>query len=926
VTPPFVGREVELATLQADVTSALRGRGRVAILEGEAGIGKTRLVEEALRRRKLVVHQAAAEELTGRRPFGVVADALGIDFRAARIGRLLLSAVGTGDAVAGDLEFRVTEALLAHVEDLCVEGEVALVLEDLHWADPSTLVFLHRLSRRVAELPLLVLGTRRPLPEVPALDRLVAQLAERGARRLTLPPLAVDEVEAIAELVLGGPPGPRLLAHLAGASGNPLFVTELLDAAGRSGDLVSHPEGSVDLGAEARPSPLSVVVLHRLSLLPADTLETLRLAAVLGTSFSVGDLCRVMGLSATEAARRLRPAQVGGVLAESGERFRFRHEVIRDALYHDSPEPLRRDLHLQVARTLAGSAPPEQVAEQLLRAASPANPEVADDLRSVAAELAGRAPGLAADALARAVEVTPTPAEREDLLAERAQALWRSGRLEEAERTCRALLARRADPWVRLWLIQVLIAQDRLEEASPVIRKGLAVEQQPAVVQARLLAWAAWARLQGGEGLAEVDAQAEQAVRAASEAGDRFARTVALVTRAASANRRGRFGEAIELGELALALDAGVGSEGEHFPLHLFQAAFLFDAGRPEEGQAAVKRAFADCDERGARWELPYCHRLAALGWFLLGRWDDALTELEAATALADELGTRPGSPQADAISAFIALHRSDFPAATEALERAARDAAVTGPQPRPDWVSWVRSLLAEASGSPGDALSVIWDAWQECASGGLVSGCVLLAPDVVRLCLGAGDRGRAETVTDALEALVPRARAPVVTAAAQRCRGLLDGDAAGLTEAVRAYEDAGRLFDAASAAEEAGRILAGQGELGEARAVLEEAVRHFSGLRATYDVGRVEARLRELGVRRGRQGTRGRPRHGWAALTDTERAVAALVAEGLSNPQIAERLFLSRHTVHTHVSHIFAKLGVNSRVELATEALRRPS
>jgi predicted ATPase len=327
----------------------------------------------------------------------------------------------------------VTEALLAHVEDLGVEGGVALVLEDLHWADPSTLGFLHRLSRRAGELPLLVVGTRRPLPELPTLDRLIQQLTDRGARHVALGPLAGSEVQVMAEMVLGGPPGPRLLAHLAGAAGNPLFVTELLAAADRSGDLVSETEGAIDLGAAARPSPLSVLVLHRLSLLPHDTLETLRIAAVLGASFSVADLCRVMTLSATEAAGRLRPARVGGVLAVTGERFRFRHEVIRGALYHDTPEPLRRDLHLQVARTLAGTdAPAEQVAEQLLQAASPANPEVADDLRTVAAELAGRAPSLAADALGRAVEVAPTSGDREELLTERAQALWRSGRLEEA--------------------------------------------------------------------------------------------------------------------------------------------------------------------------------------------------------------------------------------------------------------------------------------------------------------------------------------------------------------------------------------------------------------------------------------------------------------------------------------------------------------
>ncbi|MCA1845748.1 MAG: LuxR C-terminal-related transcriptional regulator, partial [Actinobacteria bacterium] len=612
------------------------------------------------------------------------------------------------------------------------------------------------------------------------------------------------------------------------------------------------------------------------------------------------------------------------VLADSGARFRFRHEVIREALYHDTPEPLRRDLHLQVARSLSGTAPAEQVAEQLLRGASPSHPEVAEDLRSVAAELAGRAPGLAAEALGRAVEVAPTPAYRDGLLAERAQALWRSGRLDEAEAVCRALLARRADPWVRLRLIQVLIAQDRLEEAAPVIEDGLATDWQPSIIRARLLAWAAWARLHTDESPDVAEGQAERAVRAASDTGDRFARTVALATRAGAANRRGRFRESIELAELALALDPGVGSEGEHFPLHLFHAAFLFDAGRPEDGHAAVKRAFVDCDERGARWELPYCHRVAALGWFLTGRWDDALVELEAAAALADELGTRPGTAQAFAICAFIFLHRSDFPAASEALDRADRAPVMAGPQDRRDWVLWVGPLLAEASGATGAALELIWDAWQQCSRAGLASGLARLGPDAVRLCLGAGDTARAEAVVAAFDDLVPRAGVPTLAATALRCHGLLTSDAGALQEAAQIYDDAGRPFEAAQAREEAGRALGRAGHTDEARAAFDDALGRYTALRASYDVGRVEARLRELGVRRGRQGSRGRPRHGWAALTDTERAVAALVAEGLSNPQVAERLFLSRHTVHTHMSHIFAKLGVASRVELATEALRR--
>ena len=193
-----------------------------------------------------------------------------------------------------------------------------------------------------------------------------------------------------------------------------------------------------------------------------------------------------------------------------------------------------------------------------------------------------------------------------------------------------------------------------------------------------------------------------------------------------------------------------------------------------------------------------------------------------------------------------------------------------------------------------------------------MASGCARLAPDVVRLCLGADERTWAESAAVVLEDLVPRARAPAVTlpcCAAGDCS--LD-DPGRLDEAVRADEAAGRPFDAASAAEEAGRSWPSGVRLRPPERHRGKRLRLFVGLRASYDVGRVESRLRELGVRRGRQGSRGRPRHGRAALTDTERSVAALVAEGLSNPQIAERLFLSRHTVHTHVSHIFGKLGVN--------------
>ena len=922
--PPFVGREPELAAITADVDAACRGRGRVVVIEGDAGIGKTRLVEESLGLRYGVVRRGVAEELGGKRPFGVVVDALGIDLREARIGRLLLTVSGAEESAgSGDLEFRVSEALLAHTEDLCSSGPVMLVVEDLHWADRSSLVFLARLARRVSQLPLLVVATRRLAPDLPALDRLLDGLPEPSSRRLRLGPLAEEQVQTIARTVLGAEPGPRLLVHLAGASGNPLFVSEILDVVRRSDSLLRDPEGTVDLAAGAPPSSLGVLVLHRLSFLPPETLDALRLAAFLGATWSVSDLCRVLSVSAVGLAPKLRPALVAGVLQHDGALFRFRHDVIREALYLDIPEPLRNQLHLDVAEALTeAGAPPERIAEHLLRGASRESPGSVPALRAFADRLAARAPGLAADVLARAAELVTGRDERDDLLAEAAQALWRSGRLSEAETVCRSLLTGRSEPRARLYLAQVLVSQGRMAEAATAIEEGLKAGASSGIVEARLLAWAAWVRAHSGD-LATAREQAASAEVAAKDGGDRFAGIVGLATRAAVTHLAGYFLEAIELIREALRMESEPGGDVEHFPLHVLLAAVLFDAGHLDEGQAAVGQALAACEERGFRGELLTCHWLAARGCFLAGRWDDALAELATAATLAEELGTRPITVDGHAVAAVIALHRGDVPATRRALTTAEEENQRLGSQ-RMDWVLWGRALLAEASAAPDQALELLRAAWDLCAGAGIASQFPVLGPDLVRLSLEAGDRARAVSATAAVEAMEVHAGTAVVGAAVLRCRGLLTDDPVVLGEAARTYQECGRPLEAAQTSEEAAAALARQGRAQDARALLDLALEHYTGLRATYGSARVEARLRDLGVRRGRQGSRRRPCHGWASLTETERTVAALVAEGLSNRQVAERLFLSRHTVHTHVSHILAKLGLASRVELATEALRR--
>ena len=124
---------------------------------------------------------------------------------------------------------------------------------------------------------------------------------------------------------------------------------------------------------------------------------------------------------------------------------------------------------------------------------------------------------------------------------------------------------------------------------------------------------------------------------------------------------------------------------------------------------------------------------------------------------------------------------------------------------------------------------------------------------------------------------------------------------------------------------EEAGLLFARQGDREKACSLLGDALDGYERLGALRDVSRVEAQLRAQGVRRGRRGPRRRPATGWEALTDTEGRVAALLAEGLTNAEIADRLFISRRTVESHMAHILRKLGARSRTAVAAEALRRP-
>jgi DNA-binding CsgD family transcriptional regulator len=232
------------------------------------------------------------------------------------------------------------------------------------------------------------------------------------------------------------------------------------------------------------------------------------------------------------------------------------------------------------------------------------------------------------------------------------------------------------------------------------------------------------------------------------------------------------------------------------------------------------------------------------------------------------------------------------------------------------------RSLDREHDGALSEALAPLADAFEGNTED--VEEIEDLFADAVRLAAEIGDLGTAETVAGQAAVLAAGTEIPHRQANALYCRGLLDHDAAQLLAAADRYDNAGRPLLRAKALEAAAREFVSAEDRAQAREAFTGALEAYTSLGAAADVARLQAAFRAHGIRRGPTAKHRRARSGWDSLTATEIKIAAFVEEGLSNPEIAARLLLSRRTVATHVSHILKKLDVNSRTDIAREAALR--
>ena len=924
---PTSGRRRELDTVRRWVAELAAGRGRAALVEGEPGIGKSSLIRAAAAEAGMAgcqVWWASCDELSQAFPLLPLLETL--DGRVegrTKIAELLRADVAPGNRV--DSVAAATERLLALVDDLCATTPAVLIVDDLQWADPATVLALGRLARSVQQLPLLLVGINRPVPRREDISALRRSVEPDGL--LVLSSLSEPDVAEFVERIVGGTPGGRLLRLAADAGGNPLYLTELIDAL-RRGHALTLDDGMVDAAEGSTPDSLSAAIADRLEFLSAPTRSVIRAAALLGLDFSVSELAAVSGRRVSDLLPLLDEAILAGVLLDNGTHLAFRHPLIRACLYEGMPITIRAAWHQDAARALAEQgAPADRVARQLLPTldlpggAGPVDDWIVRWLADSAQHLIGHAPQVAIPLLRWAVTGVPAGAVAHDVLTCRlADVLTRVGDFDGAAEVALGALSYTTRPDVLVdlhWTLALCRSfVGRAEESLDTLRQALDAPGIEARHRARLMVLTARMHRTLGQ-LDAATEMGEAALAAATAAGDRWATAWALSLLTIVYGSLGEPTRALPLYDQALAVAEGDPALTDlRLLLQINQAVALGDLDRYDAAISAAAQVRQLADEAGNLVRLSQAQ--SALGELLfdVGRWDDALAEVDLAFSVSLDSFVKCYE---HGLAATIYLHRGDsgaarhLSAAEQYVERLGD--RIVGP------LAVARTLAREQTQGPAAALAMLM-AWL--AEPKELEEIGDLLADAVRLAVTVEDKDTARTVVRLAEAAAESSGVPHRQAIAAHCRGLLDRDPVLLHQAAKHYLDASRPLPRAQALEAAAVALAEQGDVGGARADFTAAYEIYEGLGASWDLARTQATFRQFGIRRGPHVKHRKPNHGWTSLTPTEVKVVGLVARGMSNPQIASHLFLSRRTVQTHVSHILAKLNLNSRIDIAREASQR--
>jgi DNA-binding CsgD family transcriptional regulator len=919
------GRAAERRLVRDLLLRAQRGSGGVLLVEGEPGIGKSALLRDAVDQAAglgFSLAVGAADPLGQPIPLFELRQALGEPFARLTAER--------GERRRADAPMWWIGQMRGHLTERAAATPVLVCMDDLHWSGAATLAALRALTRDLRQHPVAWVLSRSSAPHDDA-GHLFDLLEKDGGGRVTLARLDRDAMSALVTDALGAPPDPGLLALADEAAGNPSLLAELV-AGLRDEEAVLVADGQARLTPDTltdRPLParLRRLAQRRLDGLAGPARNLLLTGAVLGPRFPLEDAAAMLGRTSAALLPAVEEVMAGGLLAAVDDGFCFRHELLRRAVRDTIPPPARTALHRQYGQLLLGRGDAaDRAAGHLLRAAQGGRPAVLADLDTAVAQTLRSAPPTAADLAVRALELTPSGSPDElPRAAAAAEALAAAGRLDQAGRIAADTLAKplppAAEARLRCALSSVLCARGRAHEAAAEAALALAQPQlagdlRDAAITAQLQALAGLR----GEGAGSAIAQ----VLAAPGRFDGRAVVAALAADAARRWDRGHIDDGLELLRDAVRRQARIPLDARHLPPLLALAAALVDVRQLDQAEEILRVSdHQPLDGTPARAALSILRARIALA---RGQLTAAATAAEEGLAVAESLGADGHSSAAHCVLGLIALRSGDL---TAAALHVASD-GVPAPHAAEAYaraeITMAHAQVSEGRDGPAAALRHIRRVCADVDSHpGLLLGDPATAPWLTRAALAGGHDELAATIVRAARALASANPGyPAVEAAAAHSAGLAERDTDGLAEAAERHPD---RWARASAAEDLGVAHARRAQDGQAVRRLTEAIEGYQAAGAAADMARVRRRLRRRGVRR-RHWTRAadRPSTGWASLTDTERAVAGLVAQGLSNRDVAGRMYVSVHTVAFYLRQIFRKLEIASRVELARIVVERPA
>jgi DNA-binding CsgD family transcriptional regulator/tetratricopeptide (TPR) repeat protein len=977
-SPAFIGRRAQLDALRAALAGLDADPRRVALVHGEAGIGKTRLLDEFSRsladdppggRPTRVLRGTCLELGSGELPYAPILDILDAlatavadnNRTAIRALQDALGGAGPGDQVAsgrGRTFVAIRDQLVAAAGD----GDLVLAIDDVHWADRSTLELLSFVATRLGTSRILIVLAYRSdeIHRHHPLRPVLAELQRGGiAADIAIPPFGARDLQDQLEAIVGSALSPaRLERIVALADGNPFHAEEL---------------AALDIDARELPSSLRDVLLARLERVDEATLGLLGRAAVIGRDVDEGLISAVSDLP--EAAQRtaLREAIDHHVLepAPGGRQYRFRHALLREAVLADLLPSERIALHRRVAEALvaqpefAASSPATSAAELAYHwteagdndRAFPALLEAGDRAQAAHAWIeASRALERAAT-LATAGAGSVAPIELAELRMHSARLATFGGDLNRGLALAQAALEPDdgGDPYrtadLLIWLSSVASDGGQFELASVATERAVAIlpATPPSIARARAIG-----SLVGRRMLADRNREAieigREAVRLYQELDAPALLGTALSILAISNACLGRIKETWALIDESMLI-LSTTSDGEVWEAGTIvanDAQALLIIGEFEEAIAFVDREMARATEIGAeRGWATWLEPSAATAAFATGDWRDAAQRLSRFRADAEA-----GFPQLDSVLLDIRLALGRGDPVLPGMLLSGESAFAMHEWYLARFLS-CRALSALDDGDPGASVAIIENALGRLSTHedqGAIIDTISTAAHAyadlaerhrARRSPAAADEAAGRAAELALDAQAigagtyldgalgtPWIRAIAAQVVAESGRAVGHSDPAAWAAAASAHTAVGTRPDVAYCRYREGEAWLTAGDRGSSVVALDQARTLAREIGMTPLVGQIEAL-----ARRGRL-----PLDEVVAVLDTEapvglpdpwnlslreQEVLELLAQGLTNRQIGEALFISNKTASVHVTHILDKMGVSSRTEAALLAGR---